>query len=194
MLAACGGMSASSFQEQRIQIRCEARARCCGLNFDLCVQAFENATDVMFTETAIQRGLVNYDAGAAPACLNALTMALADCNAPLVSFAIPECANVLAGAVPAGGQCDQRITTCVDGQYCLGNNPPNVTGACTRLAQFMESCLDVPCAPGLGCGQFHICVMPQPDGTACVRDGECVNQFCSGGVCGERMAWNLVCA
>lgn len=175
-------------------IQCQAEFRCCTMQQAMmksgvagagqCAMAI-TAQQNQFAaavQTGIDKGVYRYDAGQAQICLDSISGALADCNAPAYQIdflANPFCANVIQGSIQPGGNCDPANYGggCAPGSYCTASH------ACKLYAQNGQDCTATLCTVGLACLPTGQCGQPLADNSPCQAPAQCKSGICIGGFC-----------
>jgi hypothetical protein len=141
---------------------------------------------------AVSLGLLEADAAAAQACLDAYGATTTSCAAPTEQNRPRACQTIFLDPSDVGGLC----TPIAVGLLCAGG-----AGACDggRVCQGLTSeaggCgLTGRCAGDAVC-EAGLCVLPAPAGEPCVTDLGCtVGLVCAGGTCVAPGAIGAVCA
>ncbi len=164
-----------AFLDAAAPILCDYALRCESPNDTFGVGLFchPEAIDAFGGTLAFDQPNMIYDADFAGDCLDAIERSIETCSAPTAEI----CNLVFRGTQTDGEPCDND-EQCEPGLYCAGDTFSGMcAGTCSPTAEVAESCLEAPCAEGLGCDETNTCVPLSPAGEFCVADRDCLEEL-----------------
>jgi len=193
-----GGIPLSDFGRRFAAAECARVFRCCSVtqaqalygssvtDESACVAQLTPVGQFLVTQLEQEQtaGRVRYDGSAAAACFQMMDTAACTATSNDLS-SIPACGTIFMPLVAMGGACGG------DGECQTGfcDRPFNDTdGVCTVLPTKGMACTS-RCATGSTCDTVAgMCVDPQPDGSFCIVDEDCLSANCdnpdlTGGTC-----------